>query len=91
MKKFIIGLLFGLIGIPVISDFVDDVDNLTELLSYKIAKRITSEQAEIEKIKQEFLQGEEDEDDCCKSSPMGFQSTSCIGFETSEENDMEEE
>ena len=80
MKKFILGVFFTLIGLPLIDDIVIILAKQTELYSYKILKKIY----DIKKtINDDVLLSEED-----GKNTIGFQ-TSCIGYEV--ENEVEEE
>ena len=81
MKYFISGVLFTLIGMPIIEFFTTWLANQSELHSYKTAKKIHDIQKSM---------APQEEEQVCEQKekfPMGF-ATSCVGFEV---NDQEEE
>ena len=80
MKKFVGGLLFALVGLPVLDDLVTMFSNYVELNSCKIAKKIYAIKKQIE---QNFPEEQEE-----TREPVGFQYTP---IEIDDEEDEEEE
>ena len=85
MKYFILGVLFTLIGMPIIDFFTTWLANQSELHSYKIAKKIHNIQNSMASQENEQIVEQKEK------IPMGF-ATSCIGFEVNnQEEEYEEE
>ena len=80
MKKFILGMLFTLLALPLIDDIVTILANKTQLYSYQIAKKIN----DIKKQIDDNMNLQEE------NNPIGF-STSCVGFEIDNPEIEEEE
>lgn len=80
MQYFIFGILFTLIGLPTIENFVNFLANKFELQSYKIAKEIYQIQKTMPALQQQKEQ---------HKNPIGF-ATPCIGFDVEEQEEYEQ-
>lgn len=73
MGIFIIGILFGVFLIPIITDFSTVISQVFQVLIYKMEVSITKSKVKIQNLSKEV--SEEGE-----SNPIGFQ-TEAIGYE----------
>lgn len=78
---FILGIVFIYIFIPVIDNLLTIFSTWAEYISYKFA-------AKVYKIKQQLNITEDQEEE--KSNPIGF-ATDCIGFQTEDPVEIEQE
>lgn len=80
MKKFMMGILTGVVVIPILADCVELVDMWFEAAKIAPSMKVTRGNGEIQKLAREYdLDGEGDED------------VQSIGFEVPTEADYEEE
>ena len=81
MKNFLLGILFVFLGIPILQAIANSIEDNSQLLSCKTAKKIYN-------IKKQIQQQSSQEE--TSNSQIGFQ-TQCIGYEVNNENQFEED
>ena len=84
MLNFILGLLFAYLILPLIQCITSAANIKTQEYSYIVSERVANIQKKIQETVQQ--QGEEQE----TKYPMGFQSTSAVGFEVNDEEQDQE-
>ena len=81
MKNFLLGILFVFLGIPILQAIATSIEDNSQLLSCKTAKKIYNIKKEIEEQQQQPE----------SSNPViGFQ-TQCVGCEIENQDPFEEE
>ena len=85
MLNFILGLLFAYLILPITQSIITIINIKTQEYSYIVSERVAKIQQRIQSCQQ---QEEEQEN---TKIPMGFQSTSAVGFEIDNEEEQDQE